>query len=91
MKSDKYNYTFIEKSKIEIEHLFSEYNYQSKDFTEYDSFDDSFFLDGSHCNRNVYYQIIKDLKIPANPYFDNFFNASKFEIELVNKNFKTKR
>ncbi len=91
MKSDKYNYTFIEKSKIEIEHLFSEYNYQFKDFTEYDYFDDSFFLDGSHCNRNVYYQIIKDLKIPANPYFDNFFNASKFEIELVNKNFKTKR
>ena len=88
IKLNNYDYTFIDKSIIEINKLFIKYNFYYKDFTDYDLFDDSFYLDGSHSNRNVYYQILKDLKIPTNPYFDNDFNINKEELKSIKNYFK---
>tara|TARA_B110000240_G_scaffold122988_1_gene137288 strand:+ start:2737 stop:3759 length:1023 start_codon:yes stop_codon:yes gene_type:complete len=88
MKSGTYNYSYIEKSVEKIKELFSNYKYHYKDFTVYDSFDDSFYLDGSHCNRNVYYQILKDLNIPVDFSFDNKFEVNKKEIIYINNYFK---
>ena len=88
MKSEKYDYTFIEKSETEIKKLFIKYNFEFKDFTDYHLFDNSFYLDGSHANRNIYYQILKDLTIPTNPDFDNDFNINRKELKLLKNYFK---
>ena len=77
MKENNYDFSYINNSIIEITNLFDEFKFKYMDFTEYHLFDDSFYLDGSHCNRNVYFQILKDLKIPVNLDFDNSFNVSK--------------
>jgi hypothetical protein len=88
MKSENYDFSFIKKSLKEINKLFKENNYEFKDFTNYILFDDSFYLDGSHANRNIYFQILKDLKIQTNSYFDNDFQIKREELESLKSFFK---
>ena len=88
MKSENYDFSFIEKSVKEINRLFINHNYEFKDFTNYNLFDDSFYLDGSHANRNIYYQILKDLKILTNSNFDNDFQINREELESLKNYFK---
>ena len=79
MNHPKYNYSYIKESSKLITDLFDEYRFKFKDFTNIDFYDDSFYLDGFHCNRNVYYYILKSLEIPVNPNFKNEFEISKKE------------
>ena len=79
MNHPKYNYSYIKESSKLITDLFDEYGFKFKDFTNIDFYDDSFYLDGFHCNRNVYYYILKSLEIPVNPNFKNEFEISKKE------------
>tara|TARA_B100001175_G_scaffold315374_1_gene326784 strand:+ start:450 stop:1484 length:1035 start_codon:yes stop_codon:yes gene_type:complete len=90
MKLKNYDYTFIDKSISEIKKLFIKYNFHFKDFTDFNLFDDSFYLDGSHSNRNVYYQILKELKIPTNFSFDNDFDINEEELKSLKNYFKMK-
>ena len=87
MKENKYDFTYINNSTILIRKLFDEFKFKYMDFTEYPLFDDSFYIDGSHCNRNVYFQILKDLEIPVSLNFDNSFNISKKELKLIKSYF----
>ncbi|MFL2601047.1 MAG: hypothetical protein ACJ0PU_02815 [Flavobacteriaceae bacterium] len=87
MKENKYDFTYINNSTILIRKLFDEFKFKYMDFTEYLLFDDSFYIDGSHCNRNVYFQILKDLEIPVSLNFDNSFNISKKELKLIKSYF----
>ena len=87
MKTGKYNYSYIDKSTQLIKYLFQDYDYNYKDFTDYNLFDDTFYLDGSHCNRNVYYQILKDLNIPIDTGFDNEKELSKGELIIISNYF----
>lgn len=83
LNSEKIDYSFIEKSQVEIKKIFKKYNFIYEDFTFYKKFNDSFYLDGSHSNRNVYYQILKDINFPVNKNFDNRFQMSKKEFEYL--------
>lgn len=87
-KMKTYNYTYITKSTKQISKLFDKYEYHFQDFTAYNSFTDSFYLDGSHCNRNVYYQILKDLNIPININFDNEYEIAAEDKRLMINYFK---
>lgn len=87
MKTGKYNYSYINKSSQLIKYLFRDYDYNYKDFTDYNLFDDTFYLDGSHCNRNVYYQILKDLNITIDTGFDNEKELSKGELIIISDYF----
>jgi hypothetical protein len=88
IKSKKYDYSYMDKSIAETKKLFKEFNFIYKDFTFYDLFDDSYYLDGFHCNRNVYYQILKDLGVPTDSNFDNQFEVSEKELNLLKDYFK---
>lgn len=87
MNNPIYDYSYIKKSSKLITHLFDEFGFKFNDFTNIDFYDDSFYLDGFHCNRNIYYYILKDLKIPVNKNFDNFFNISIEEANFLNDYF----
>ena len=87
MNNPKYDYSYIKESSKLIAHLFDEYGFKFKDFTNMNFYDDSFYLDGFHCNRNIYYNILKELKIPVNKNFDNTFNISIEEANFLNEYF----
>jgi len=87
MNNSKYNYSYMKESSILITHLFDKYGFKFNDFTNIDLFDDSFYLDGFHCNRNVYYYILKGLGVPLNPNFKNEFEISEEEKYYLNNYF----
>ena len=87
MNNPKYDYSYIKESSKLIIQLFDEYGFKFKDFTNIDYYDDSFYLDGFHCNRNIYYYILRELKIPVNKNFDNTFNLSKEDASFLNQYF----
>jgi len=87
MNNPKYDYSYIKESSNLILQLFDEYGFKFKDFTNIDYYDDSFYLDGFHCNRNIYYYILRELKIPVNKNFDNTFNLSKEDASFLNQYF----
>lgn len=85
MNNPNYNYSYVEKSSTLIINLFDKYRFKFKDFTKIDLFDDSFYLDGFHCNRNAYYYIVKELGISLNSNFKNEFEISNPEkVALIN-------
>lgn len=81
------NYKYLNIASTEIKKIFDFYNYTFKDFSGLNTFDDTYYLDGFHCNRNVYYEILKNLNIPTNQFFDNDFEINKNELLLIEKYF----
>jgi hypothetical protein len=79
MNSSKYDYGYLDKSSIEISNLFNKHNYLFKDFTKLDAFEDKYYLDGFHCNRNVYYFILGELGLNVNKSFINDFEVESNE------------
>lgn len=87
MNNPKYDYNYIKESSILITHLFDKYGFKFKDLTKIDLYDDSFYLDGFHCNRNVYYYILQVLGISVNSDFKNEFEISNQEKITLNNYF----
>ena len=87
MNHPKYDYSYIKESSKLITDLFDKYGFKFKNFTNIDFYDDSFYLDGFHCNRNVYYYILKGLEIPLNSNFKNEFEISKKEKSYLDEYF----
>ncbi|MEK9782536.1 MAG: hypothetical protein VW266_06290, partial [Flavobacteriales bacterium] len=87
MKNGCYDYGYMNLTSEKLSVLFYEYGYIFEDLTMFDEFDDEFYLDGSHCNRNVYYGILKKLGVPVNKSFDNDFDINKRELERMKKYF----
>ena len=88
MQSNKYDYSYIKKASNKLKQLFNKFNYTFLDLTSYDRFEDHYYLDGFHCNRNVYFQLLKELKIPIDQTFDNHFNVNKTELLVTKKYIK---
>ena len=84
----KYDYSYLDKSSNEISELFSKYNYLFKDFTGFDLFDDLYYLDGFHCNRNVYYYILGELGLIVDNEFDNEFEIKSNDFFSLKNYFK---
>ena len=87
MSNPKYDYSYINKSSKLITHLFDKYGFKFNDLTKIDLYEDSFYLDGFHCNRNVYYYILKVLGISVNPNFKNEFKISEHDKINLNNYF----
>lgn len=90
MNNPKYNYSYIDNSSKLITTLFDNYGFTFKDLTKIDLYDDSFYLDGFHCNRNVYYYIIQTLGVSVNSDFENEFKISNQEKITLNNYFSDK-
>jgi hypothetical protein len=87
MSNPKYDYSYINKSSKLITHLFDKYGFKFNDFTKIDLYEDSFYLDGFHCNRNVYYYILQVLGISVNSNFKNDFEISEHDKITLNNYF----
>lgn len=90
MNNPKYNYSYINNSSKLIKPLFNNYGFAFKDLTKIDLYDNSFYLDGFHCNRNVYYYIIQILGMSVNSNFKNEFEISNQEKITLNNYFSDK-
>ena len=82
------NYSYISKAKINLINLFDNYDFIFEDFTKIEGFNDNFFLDGFHCNRNIYYEILNKLGFKTNKSFDNSLNLSEQEKMFLTRNFR---
>lgn len=89
LDSENLDFSFIYKSSKELKNMFSDFGFVFKDFTNFKFFDDTFYLDGSHPNRNVYFRILKELGIQTNHNFKNNFQIEINELNLLKKYFKT--
>ena len=87
MSNPSYEYSYINESSKLITHLFDKYGFKFDDLTKIDLYEDSFYLDGFHCNRNVYYYILKVLGISINPNFKNEFEISEHDKINLNNYF----
>jgi hypothetical protein len=83
MNNKNYDYSYIKKSSSILNRLFDNYGFVFKDFSRIVSYDNSFYLDGFHCNRNVYFHMLKELGVSVNPYFKNEFELSEEESNFL--------
>ena len=79
MNNSKYDYKYIYESSRLINHTFDRYGFKFNDLTNIDLFDDTFYLDGFHCNRNVYFYILHIIGVSTNSKFKNEYEISKKE------------
>lgn len=86
-KMQSKNYDYIKKSSLEIKKIFNSYSFIFEDFTQLDFYGDEYYLDGFHCNRNVYYKILKELNIKINKDFDDTFEIKNDEIYALKEYF----
>ena len=86
--SKDYNFSYIKKSSKKLNQIFQKYNYTFVDLTYIDKFNDSYFIDSFHCNRNVYFDILKKLGVSINKDFDNHFNISESELSNMEDYFR---
>ena len=77
MNSRLKKYTYLNVASREINSLFNKHQFFYVDFSSFNQFGDEYYLDGLHCNRNVYYAMINILIDSANPDFDNNFEVNK--------------
>ena len=91
MSSPEYNYDYINESSKLLELLFDEYGFKFHDLSNIELFDDSFYLDGFHSNRNIYFHILNYLGIPLNSDFKNEFEISKEEMSNMKKYFSIRK
>lgn len=87
MNNTRYEYSYINESSKLVTQLFHKYGFKFSDLTKIDLYEDSFYLDGFHCNRNVYYYILKVLGISINPNFKNEFEISEHDKINLNNYF----
>tara|TARA_B100001059_G_C17786943_1_gene557717 strand:+ start:265 stop:1194 length:930 start_codon:yes stop_codon:yes gene_type:complete len=87
MNNPKYEYSYINESSKLITHLFDSFGFKFSDLTKIDLFEDSFYLDGYHSNRNIDYYILQVLGISVNSNFKNEFEISKQEKITLNNYF----
>lgn len=76
MNNSKYDYKYIYESSKLIKHTFDRYGFKFNDLTKIDLYDDTFYLDGFHCNRNVYYYILQIIGVSTNLKFKNEYEIS---------------
>ena len=87
MNNPRYEYSYINESSKLVTRLFGKYGFKFNDLTKINLYEDSFYLDGYHCNRNVYYYILKVLGISVNPNFKNEFEISEHDKINLNNYF----